>query len=118
MQCHGKIRQCAHLQKRRLTAVDGLADFEASEGPLQVSVSPDGDRHLATTVLSVDELHVQHQLLACDRVDVVVAVQHLLEVQNAPSLPRERVRHLHHLQLVNYIRYCAKRVFSLIFISI
>lgn len=89
-----------HLQKRRIAAVDGLPDSQAGEGPLQVGVPSDRDGHLPAAVLAVDELHVQHQLLARDRVHVVVAVQHLLEVQDAPSLPRERVRHLHHLKYV------------------
>jgi len=55
------------------------------------------DRHLLAAILLVDEQQVQDQILAVQRVQAMVAVEQLPELDHATPLPGIVVDVLHHL---------------------
>ena len=77
------------VSHRGLRQEDGvlLTHLDAQEPLLQVGVATHLHGHLATFVLAVDEKEVQDEVGADERVDAAVAVQDLLEVDGATSLP-------------------------------
>ena len=73
------------------------AELERGERVTHVGVAPHRHGHLAALVLAVDELRVEYVVDAEQRLVAHVAVEQLLEVDEAAALQRVRVHALHEL---------------------